>query len=276
MIISKLRKITSVFQKTYDDAPDILENYKNYLKRKKRKIYAFTSSIAIFLAIFAYGYFKPSAEYKQIYREYYAHYYLSYSKRVNSEKAHYYASYYADYYAKYYTSKEYLENLDFALPESLPRDDTYAPSIPEVAVLKTSQAGIELIKHFEGFRATPYLDAGGKLTIGYGHLIRRGDFFDKISEKEAARILEVDIAIAEGIVKKYVKRPLNVNQFSALVSLVYNIGERQFRESRLLRMINESRDDQLVMEFFRWRHVNKRELDGLIRRREAEVRLYFS
>ena len=51
--------------------------------------------------------------------------------------------------------------------------------------LRTSQAGIDLIKSFEGLRLRVYRDAAGLLTVGYGHLIKPGEKFAEGMEQQA-------------------------------------------------------------------------------------------
>ena len=69
--------------------------------------------------------------------------------------------------------------------------------------LRTSQAGIDLIKGYEGLRLRVYRDSGGLPTVGYGHLIKPGENFSGgISGKKADLMLEVDLVTAEDAVKK--------------------------------------------------------------------------
>lgn len=139
--------------------------------------------------------------------------------------------------------------------------------------MKTNQAGIDLIKHFEGLRLEAYLDTGGVPTIGYGHTrgVRIGD---TITEDQADRYLVDDLSDAERAVERYVAVPLNSNQFSALVSFTYNLGAGQLSESTLLRMLNDGYYQGASDQFKRWVYDDGVRLDGLVRRREAEQRLF--
>lgn len=143
--------------------------------------------------------------------------------------------------------------------------------------MKTSQAGVNLIKSFEGLSCIAYVDAVGVLTIGYGHTgpdVKPGQ---KYSEQQAEVVLRKDLQHFEEIVTKYVKVRLNQNQFDALVSFVYNVGEGAFSGSTLLRRLNACENACTVAkeELPRW---NKGEggkvLSGLSRRRSAEVELF--
>jgi lysozyme len=140
--------------------------------------------------------------------------------------------------------------------------------------MRTSDAGIELIKGFEGLRLDAYQDAAGVWTIGYGHTgqdVRPGD---TITEEEAERLLRLDLTAAELAVAKYVKVPLNQHQFDALVSWTYNLGAGNLKESTLLRLLNDAQYDHAAQQFGLWVHADRKKLPGLVKRRAAERFLF--
>lgn len=212
-------------------------------------------------------------EEKKIYQEYYTHFYKNYLKTMNERESKYYADHYADFYATYFTSNAYKTAVSYALPKATPASLSY-PTESAIAPLRISQKGLGIIKYFEGFKENPYLDAGGKMTIGYGHLLRRGEYYTEISKNEAVALLKDDIALAEAAVKRLVEVELTNNQFSALVSLVYNIGMGNFAKSTLLKKLNKSDYGGATKEFVRWRFVGKRALKGLKKRRLVEAALF--
>ena len=142
--------------------------------------------------------------------------------------------------------------------------------------MKTSQDGIELIKKFEGFSATPYFCPAHKLTVGYGHLIITGEKFSArgISREEAETLLKQDVGVAEQAIERLVECELLQNQFDALVSFVYNIGAKAFEKSTLLRLLRENSPAQAAGEFRKWIYAGGIVQNGLIKRREAEKRLF--
>jgi len=146
---------------------------------------------------------------------------------------------------------------------------------------RTGLAGIQLIKTFEGFSPKPYLDAVGVPTIGYGatHYAsgKRVTMADRhITEEEGDWLLREMLKQYEDIVNRNVKAKLNQNQFDALVSFVYNLGETNFRKSTLLKKINNNPNDKSIeLEFAKWVKAGGRVLTGLVRRRKAESDLYF-
>jgi len=213
--------------------------------------------------------------YRSIYDTYYDHFYTVYAKTEPRYRADYYADYYASFYADYYTSRNYRLLRGNELPSASQETVAYPQSSP-VAGLSINHAGLNLIKGYEGLEQEPYADVGGKLTIGYGHLIKPGEFFGHITEKQAYDLLREDVKVAEAYIKRYVKVQLNANQFAALTSLVYNIGPGNFRRSTLLSQLNKGNYARASEEFLRWNKVNGESVLGLTRRRESEKELFES
>ena len=56
---------------------------------------------------------------------------------------------------------------------------------------------------------------------------------------QAEAYLRADVAGAENTVRAMVRERVNVNEFSAMVSFAYNIGEGAFSRSRVLAAINK-------------------------------------
>lgn len=140
--------------------------------------------------------------------------------------------------------------------------------------MKTGLRGIELIKSFEGYSATPYADVVGKSTIGYGHLILPTENFSAIGKDQAEAILKADLAIAEKAVNDLVLTPLAQNEFDALVSFTFNLGRNALKNSTLLRLLNKGEMDAASDQFLRWDHAGGKVVAGLTRRRIAEKELF--
>lgn len=100
--------------------------------------------------------------------------------------------------------------------------------------------GLEIIKQFEGFPAD----------------------------------VDPDVRDAEQAVKRLVNVPLTSNQFSALVSFTYNLGEITFKQSHLLKYLNAGRYRAAAKEFDRWVYIGSSRFPKLVARRRAERKLF--
>lgn len=78
----------------------------------------------------------------------------------------------------------------------------------------------------------------------------------------------------EEAVLRQVKVPLTSNQFSALVSLTYSLGEANLRRSTLLKYLNAGCYQAAAQEFDRWVYVGPNRLPALVARRAAERKLF--
>ena len=146
--------------------------------------------------------------------------------------------------------------------------------------MKISSNSIELIKQFEGLSLKPYLDAVNIPTIGFGNTYyedgTKVTLKDKpITEEKAFEILEYIANKDFGSnINKVVKVPLNQNQFDALVSFAYNIGNGNFNCSTLLRWLNQGNYKEASMQLLRWDKSKGVVLNGLTKRRKAEKALF--
>lgn len=137
-----------------------------------------------------------------------------------------------------------------------------------------TQEGLDLIKHFEGFSSTVYKCPAGLPTIGYGHLIKKGEVFSSVTEDEAEELLRHDVQVAEKAVLRLIKVPLNDGQFDALVSFTFNLGSGSLQSSTLRRVVNRNDHSEVPTQLRRWVWSGVKKLKGLQLRRSAESTLY--
>lgn len=78
----------------------------------------------------------------------------------------------------------------------------------------------------------------------------------------------------ERIVLRQVRVPLTSNQFSALVSLTYNLGEATLKRSLLLKHLNAGQYQAAANQFDCWVYADARYSPELVARRRAERRLF--
>ena len=148
-------------------------------------------------------------------------------------------------------------------------------------MMNLSDNGLKLIKEFEGFRTNAYLDTAGVPTIGYGTTVINGNkvqMGSTITESQASDIIRQQIeSIFVPAVNRNVKVPLNQNQFDALVSWVYNLGEGNLQSSTMLRLLNQGDYASVPAQMLRWcKDAAGHESVGLKRRRQAEGELFAS
>jgi lysozyme len=139
--------------------------------------------------------------------------------------------------------------------------------------MRTSEAGIDLIKSFEGCRTVAYQDVVGVWTIGYGHTIDVKEGMT-ITQHQCDVMLEVDIETYENYVNEQVDVSLTQNQFDALVSWVYNLGPTNLRNSTMLKVLNAGKYEEVPYQMKRWNRAGGKVLKGLVVRREAEAELF--
>jgi lysozyme len=138
--------------------------------------------------------------------------------------------------------------------------------------------GIGIIRRFEGLRLKAYRDPAGILTIGWGHT--GPDVTDGlvVTRRRADILLARDVAATAAGVDRLVTVPLAAHERAALVSFAYNVGLGALAGSTLLRRLNAGDRPGAAEEFHRWVHATragrKIRLAGLVRRREAEARLF--
>lgn len=142
--------------------------------------------------------------------------------------------------------------------------------------MKTSLAGLRLIKKFEGLRLKAYICPAGVLTIGYGSTGAHVKPEMVITAAEAEALLIKDLARFENAINRLVKVPLNQNQFDALASFIFNIGIGAFEKSTLLRILNTGNYNAAADQFGRWTRGGGVVLEGLVKRRKEEKNLFLA
>jgi lysozyme len=146
--------------------------------------------------------------------------------------------------------------------------------------MKVNAEGYALLKKFEGCVLKAYKCPAGVWTIGFGNTfyedgtkVKEGDVITQQRADELAKYIVEQFATS---IRAMIKQPLNENQFSACVSLAYNIGTGGFKKSSVLRKLNVNPTDPTIADSFRlWNKGGGVVLKGLVRRREAEIALYF-
>lgn len=133
--------------------------------------------------------------------------------------------------------------------------------------------GLQIIKDSEGCVLRTYLDPVGIPTIGYGSTGSHVKPGMTITQAQAEELLRSDLRRFEDYVAQHCA-PATDNQFSAMVSLAFNIGEGALDSSTLRRKHMAKDYAGAQTEFARWNKAGGRVLPGLVKRRAKEAALY--
>lgn len=147
--------------------------------------------------------------------------------------------------------------------------------------MQISTKGINLIKEFEGFMPNMYKDQGGKLTIGYGHLIKdakeKSIYNDvSITIEEATDLLYKDVEYFANYINSCIdlyQIDFNQNQFDALCSFCFNLGHF---ENDMIERFKDKNIKAIGNALLLYNKIGGKISNGLIRRRKAEHDLYFT
>lgn len=163
--------------------------------------------------------------------------------------------------------------------------DQLGVPIDDAGELKPSDAAFALIKSFEGLhkvrpdgRIEAYPDPGSggdPWTIGYGSTgadIKRGTVWTR--QEVDARFDSDLIAFANGVAKLVDGGATSQNEYDSLISFAYNVGLGALGSSTLLKKHKAGDKAGAAREFAKWINAGGRPMKGLIRRREAESKLY--
>ncbi len=144
--------------------------------------------------------------------------------------------------------------------------------------MRINKKGIDIIKKYEGLRLKPYLCPAGLMTIGYGHVIQKNEYYlyDGLKNaSEAEELLLKDVEKYEDGVLKIIRHEvLNENRFSALVSFSFNVGLGALKISTLRQRLNRGEIAGAAEELLKWCRVRGVILKGLLARRIEEKLLF--
>ena len=153
-----------------------------------------------------------------------------------------------------------------------------------------SEKGRKTLKHHEGVRKKPYLDAVLLWTTGVGHLIAPQDHLKMklderrlqcppewnrtLSNEEVDQILQSDLRRFERAVLRLCPNNLNQGRFDALVSFAFNTGIGCLQRSSIRRKHNRGDFDGAAEAFMLYRFAAGKEFRGLVNRRKDERAIY--
>ena len=140
--------------------------------------------------------------------------------------------------------------------------------------MQYSKSGLALTESFESCKLTAYQDVKGVWTIGWGHTgpdVKQGL---TITQEQAEQFLALDVNWANNVVNGLVHASLTQSEHDALVDFVFNVGSGNFAHSTMLKELNGGNMIMAALEFEKWDQAEGKVVAGLLRRREAEERMF--
>lgn len=162
------------------------------------------------------------------------------------------------------------------------RDKTTKKAEPiEVVIEKTNyDICIENIKGNESFVDTVYLCPAGYRTIGYGHQIKKGEQFTKITKLQADSILEADFSLS--VKEAYRLTGFTGNKNLALAHFFFAFGTSKYQKSTLRSLLMQKEPDRakIEKEWLKWCNYKDtngvwHEVPALKKARQFEINLFF-
>lgn len=143
-----------------------------------------------------------------------------------------------------------------------------------------SVKGLDFLSLWEGLKTTAYQDSVGIWTIGIGTIrypngkkVQKGDTCTK---EQAYAWCKDYMSGVEACIARIVKVPLNQNQYDALCSLIYNIGESAFINGTVDDKLNKGDFKAALETWGQYRKAGGKVTQGLVNRRNAEIALFNS
>ena len=142
--------------------------------------------------------------------------------------------------------------------------------------MRISQAGIEMIENFEGFRSTAYKCIAGVATIGFGTTVYHTGETVKTGDSITREKAEMELKYH---VKKYIEpkldefKWLSQMQYDSLCSFLYNIGSMGTSLKNALYSKNIAKVKNAMLLYVK---ANGKAVQGLIDRRKVEVKAFDS
>ncbi|MEM9121783.1 MAG: lysozyme [Pseudomonadota bacterium] len=149
-----------------------------------------------------------------------------------------------------------------------------SPGRQSPASLTTNEAAIAIITESEGLRLKAYQN-GGQWLIGYGHAATAKPGMT-ITEAKAVELLKSDLEMCESAIESAVTVPMTENEFSAVVSLCYNIGTGNLRSSSVVKRLNEGDYAAAADAILLWNKAGGKVNEHLASRREDERSLFLT
>ncbi len=156
--------------------------------------------------------------------------------------------------------------------------------------MKFSDNGKSILTKLEGIKNKIYSDIVGYATIGIGHLLTQSELSSGkikiknnlvkysigLTDQQVYDLLDTDIEKYEQVVNDTIKVKLTQNQFDSLIIFSFNIGIDGFKNSTLVKLLNQEQYEEVPKQLARWIYAGGKVVEGLKNRRNEEIKLWLS
>jgi len=140
--------------------------------------------------------------------------------------------------------------------------------------MRCNDKGLAIIRKWESLRLKAYKCSADVWTIGWGHtkgvkqddvctIEKANEYFKEDLEEKELQINNLNLQLTD-------------NEYSALISFIFNIGIGNFTKSTMLRLLKQNKKIEASNEFQKWNKCKGETLDGLTKRRRDERDLFLS
>jgi GH24 family phage-related lysozyme (muramidase) len=147
-------------------------------------------------------------------------------------------------------------------------------TVIEIESKKPYEEILSIIKKYEGFVDTPYYCLSNQKTIGYGHILLKGEDFTKISETEADSILFQDFVKMKMRVDRQYPN-VEEKQKLLLTLLFFSVGEGKIRKGSFSKNIHNYSVDILYEKYLSFSNINGKRHKLLYERRKIEFKTIY-
>lgn len=138
---------------------------------------------------------------------------------------------------------------------------------PVAMITVASAALIGGLTMLEGDELTAYKDAVGVWTISRGVTkdVKPGM---KITQEQSDKMTTDELERRAAVMKKLIKVPVHQYEWDANMLLAWNIGIGHYKESTVLRLLNQKRYKESCDAFLMWKYAGGKPI--LLKRRQRE------
>ena len=140
--------------------------------------------------------------------------------------------------------------------------------------MKISNEMIEVLKNTHKFTRYVWEAKTGLSYIGYGHLLKKGEKFTKLTKKECIALFDKDVSYINKTLNTLFKEEIPQNHFDVFASIIYDIGYNMFKTSSLLTLYKKGLLAEASLRIIVWSKYKGIHSDALEYRRKIDYKIF--